>query len=371
MGGQAASEIAPGASVSNWLSSRAEARLTRALSSRFERFTRRSPGAVPAVMLAIRGRVSFALRLGSAEPGSGTPLPPDACMPLGSHAKWVFALAVLRLVGQGRFGLDDPVLDLIGNDPLRPGQWGGFDPRAVTVRRLLNHSAGLRIGNYASLPIHEPSPGLVAIVRGEAGVGQAAQVEAEPGSRFAYANAGYALLQLAIRRVTGEPLDAWARRELFEPAGCPLLWFGPASDFRSRAIPGHDWESKPVQPRRYLTLASTGLYGSPFDLANFMTRVFAPGSSRGGGLVPPHLIDEMLLEYGTDAKGHRWGLGIMHRNDGGRHSISHGGWRDGWWTFAQCWPSLDRTIVVSGNGWRLGEFARGLGRSMEKAAAEG
>ncbi|MCC6285229.1 MAG: serine hydrolase [Phycisphaerales bacterium] len=391
MGPNVAPDDAPVPEAVEGLSPRTAARLERALTARFERFRRRNPEAVPGVMLAIRGRVSFSLRLGSIEPG-GAPLPRDASMPLGSHGKWVVALGVLRLAGQGRFSLDDPVLDLIGRDPLRPAQWGGFNPSGVTVRRLLNHSAGLRIGNCASLPIDSASPGLGAILRGEAGVGEPAQIEAEPGTRFAYANAGYALLQLGVRQVTGEPLDAWASRELFAPAGCRRLWFGPTPAFRDRAIPGRDWECKPVQARRYLTHSSTGLYGSPFDLADFMARVFGSGGAscgevgeansqanampiacdsrpvRGGGLVPPQLIGEMLREYGTDARGHRWGLGIMHRNDGGHHSISHGGWRDGWWTFAQCWPSLDRTIIVSGNGWRLGEFARGLGEAMEKAA---
>ena len=95
MSSHAATDAAPGASGQLGLSARVAACLERALTGEFEQFRRRNPEAVPGVMLAIRGRVSFTLRLGSAEPGSGTPLPPDACMPLGSHGKWVFALAVL------------------------------------------------------------------------------------------------------------------------------------------------------------------------------------------------------------------------------------------------------------------------------------
>lgn len=40
-----------------------------------------------------------------------------------------------------------------------------------------------------------------------------------PGTHFAYGNSGYALVALAIARVTGKPLDAVAREKLFAPLG--------------------------------------------------------------------------------------------------------------------------------------------------------
>ena len=60
------------------------------------------------------------------------------------------AAAILRLVEQGRLGLDDPIADHLAPATLELLRRGGYDPDAIHVRHLLMHTSGLY--DYASDP---------------------------------------------------------------------------------------------------------------------------------------------------------------------------------------------------------------------------
>lgn len=130
--------------------------------------------------------------------------------PVYSVTKPLIAAAVMSLVEEGRVALDEPVR--VPQRSLDPG---------VTVRRLLNHTAGL--------PDYGPMPEYAADLRAhptrpwaredflDRTVGRGLLFE--PGTSWAYSNVGYLVLALLLEREHAVPLADVLRSRLFEPLG--------------------------------------------------------------------------------------------------------------------------------------------------------
>jgi len=153
---------------------------------------------------------------------SAEPMTIDTIFDLASLSKVVATTpAVMQLVEQGRIRLNDPVASFI------PGfeRYGKAD---ITVRHLLTHVSGLR----PDLDL-DPWEGYdAAIERARDEVPTAA-----PGERFVYSDINFFLLGDIVARVTGEPLDRYTHREIFEPLGMVDTEFKPAASKRSRMAP--------------------------------------------------------------------------------------------------------------------------------------
>ncbi len=186
-----------------------------------------SPG-VPALALAVLAPghgldVAVAAgRSGDAELGADDPFR------LSSNTKTYTAAATLRLVEEGRLGLDDTLAERADPALVALLDGDGYDTGAITVRHLLQHTSGLY--DYASDVDYQ------TIALGEPGGhwSRADQVRfaveegdplGPPGAAFAYSDTGYIVLGDIIERVTGTTLGA-ALRELldYERLGLDATW---------------------------------------------------------------------------------------------------------------------------------------------------
>lgn len=191
---------------------------------------RRLPGAV--VKIAHAGNVvvhkAFGWRKLDGEPGiDGSPSPAepmteDTLFDLASLTKILATTtAVLQLHEQGRVQIDEPVQTYLPefnatDDPRRAG---------VTVRMLLTHTSG--IGGDLS---RQGPWGLVAADKDD-GIRRAltAPLEFAPGQVFHYSDIGFILLGTMVEKITGEPLDVYARDKIFAPLGMADTRYLPAA----------------------------------------------------------------------------------------------------------------------------------------------
>ena len=147
-------------------------------------------------------------RRDAAEPGE---VGPETMFLSASMTKVVTAMAVLRLVDQGKVRLDDPLSRHLPDHP-----YG----EKVTIRSLLNHSAGVP----NPLPLkwvhgsqeHDEFDGSSALARVLA---RHDRLSAEPGEEYGYTNVGYWLLGAVIERVSRMPFPEFVRAELCDPLG--------------------------------------------------------------------------------------------------------------------------------------------------------
>lgn len=143
---------------------------------------------------------------------------------IGSVSKLITAIAVLKLVDDGKIGLDDYVFG--ENGILKGRTYSNISNRNVyriKVKHLLNHTAGWSLITYGdpmfiphkihkmdkvSYPIEFDDVIKFVLKR---------HLPYRPGTRFNYSNFGYSLLGRVIEEVTGDDYEDWVQDEILEP----------------------------------------------------------------------------------------------------------------------------------------------------------
>jgi CubicO group peptidase (beta-lactamase class C family) len=164
------------------------------------------PGA--AVGVHVDGRTLYACHgVTSVE----NPLPVDehTFFALGSVSKSFTASAVMSLVAQGRVELDAPVRRYVPELLLADEGHAA----AITVRQLLNHTAGLGVRLVV-----ETGDGDDALAGFVAHLDEVELIGA-PGDRASYSQAGYNLLGRVVEKVTRRTFEQAAAELLLEPLG--------------------------------------------------------------------------------------------------------------------------------------------------------
>jgi CubicO group peptidase (beta-lactamase class C family) len=184
------------------------------------------PGGAVAVLRA--GRLIYARGFGYADVERKTPVQPDALFRLASVSKPITGVAIMKLVEEGRLTLDDRVAPYIAHLTAAPG--ATVDPRweQITIRHLLNHTAGWDRdkpnGGFdpmfrpaiAAAAVNAPAPASAeTIIRYMKGM----PLDFDPGARFVYSNFGYAILGRVIERVSGMSYEAYVRARVLQPVG--------------------------------------------------------------------------------------------------------------------------------------------------------
>ena len=135
----------------------------------------------------------------------------DEPMPVASVTKQFLAVCVLRGAQAGTIGLDDPVSKYL---PSLDRPWATH----LTIRQLLLHRSGLQQpesvlpGFYSRTELPQSSVELARLLG-------AAELTAEPGSRFEYNNTDYILLSAVLESVHHKPLHEVMQTEVFGPSG--------------------------------------------------------------------------------------------------------------------------------------------------------
>ena len=129
-----------------------------------------------------------------------------------SLSKPIFAYVVLKAIENGELGLDDRLVEHYRPQDLIKDAFS----EQVTVRDALQHTSGM--------PNWRPD-----------GDGpQPLKLNYMPGTDSSYSGEAYHWLQRVMENITGEGLDVFMRKRLFEPAGFPdmqMLW-SPDRDSR-------------------------------------------------------------------------------------------------------------------------------------------
>lgn len=179
---------------------------------RGEMSRRHIPGA--AVLVVRDGRVLKQKAYGLANVELGVPAREETLFQIESLTKTFTAVAVLSLVEEGKFSLDERVRKLL---PRLPASWG-----AVTVRQLLSHTSGL-----PDVSVGEDSDEMIAETRPEA-LRKLARMPlaARPGAKWSYNQTGYMLLGMIVERVSGLGFEEFMARRFFRPLGMSHTVFG-------------------------------------------------------------------------------------------------------------------------------------------------
>ncbi len=313
----------------------------------------RLAGAVWATVAPERGTVTGAA--GLANVASGAAMRADSRVQVGSVAKPVVALGVLRLITEGRLSLDTPVATLLPSLPFY-NRWQATDP--IRVRHLLSHTAGLenfRLWHVFSLTARADTP-LAAAFAGAADSGLLA-VQARPGSRFAYSNLGYGLLGMVIESVSGQRYDRYLDTRVLQALGMRDSTVGFVTQTGAGADPrlamGHfeDGVTQAATPN-YVPSAAQ-LTTTAADIARLAEFLMGDGTLAGRPFIAPALMAQLATPTGTEAA--RAGLSTGHghalvgRDRGGQFGHCHPGTTVGFNAMLCVYPAQRKAFFVAVN----------------------
>ncbi len=209
---------------------------------------------------------------------------PRTLFQAASISKVVTAVVVLRLVEQGRLGLDTPV-----NEMLRSWVLPGAGAPAVTPCLLLSHRAGTTVPGFPGYAVGAPLPDLIQILDGTPPANTpAVRVAWPPGEAFRYSGGGTMVLERLIMDASGTGFDRLARELVLAPAGMSRSGFlQPLPASETDAAAAHDIQGEPLPGRFhvYPEHAAAGLWSTPSDLARLALAIAV--SWREGGLLQP------------------------------------------------------------------------------------
>ncbi|HET7437638.1 MAG TPA: exo-beta-N-acetylmuramidase NamZ domain-containing protein [Thermoanaerobaculia bacterium] len=184
------------------------------------------------------------------------------------------APSIWLLIQRGKLQLDDRAQQYLPE----------FSDGDVTLRHLLTHTSGLR----PDIDLDEPWSGHAEGIRRAL----AETPRNRPGAVFRYSDINYLLLGEIIQRVSGEPLDVFAQKNVFAPLGMRDTRFTPQPSARiaptERDVPRgvvHD----PTSRRMGGVAGHAGLFTTAADVATF-ARALLNG---GGGVFTPETIRAM------------------------------------------------------------------------------
>ncbi|NTZ43278.1 serine hydrolase [Altererythrobacter sp. SALINAS58] len=217
----------------------------------------------------------------------------------GSVSKLFTWTAIMQLVEQGRLNLDDPVdryLDFSIPDTF---------PQDITVRHLLDHSAGFEDG-YKDMFVSSPDeyqalgPWLAGHIP--------ARVR-EPGTEVSYSNYSTALAGYIVQRISGEDFSDYVDRHIFQPAGMTRSTFReplPEAWEQDVAV-GYEWQDGrfEAQPAEMIyniapagSLSSTGT-----DMARFMIAHLQDGRIGDQRILRPETARQMRERLAANSPG--------------------------------------------------------------------
>lgn len=301
---------------------------------------------VPGLSVAVihDGKIAWARGWGVRDLTSCAPVTPNTSFQAASISKVITAVMALRLVEQGKIGLDRNI-----NEALRSWQLPKDEklaPNGVTLRELLSHTAGLNVHGFDhGYQPGAPLPTTVQILEGADGPPVRSVLPA--GAQFEYSGGGYMVAQLALTDVSGMSFADLAQREVLGPLGMTRSAFAmpPSPAIRADMAFGSAW-GKPI-PGNYEVLpqlAPAGLWTSAGDLARLLIDLQASAAGKTGHRLSPAMTREMM----TPVKDN-WGLGLAIFRDGVPR-FGHDGVNPGFESFMAAYVGKGDGIVVLTNG---------------------
>lgn len=267
--------------------------------------TGKTPGAV--VLIGHRGQVVYRRAFGyrALEPKK-RPMIIDTIFDLSSLTKVIATTpALLQLVEKGKLRIDDPVAKY----------WPEFQANGkerITVRQLLTHYSGLR----AELDLKPKWSGYNTALK---------KIIAEkpifrPGTCFLYSDLNFIILGELISRISGQPLDVYCTRNVFNPLGMedtgfrlpPALGGRIAFTQYKKGNSGKMLWGEVHDPVAYNmggVAGHAGLFSTADDLAIFAQALLEGGSTKKVCILSPLMVEKMTTPQSPPNKMTLRGLG--------------------------------------------------------------
>jgi CubicO group peptidase (beta-lactamase class C family) len=298
---------------------------------------------IPGVSIAFaeNGQVSWARAYGLSDVAQNLEMSVDTMLLAGSISKPVSAVRALQLVEDGLIKLDHDINAYLTSWSVPENNFTAEEK--VTLRRILNHTAGLTVWGFPGYDKGDQIPSVVEVLEGE-GNTDAVRVYKGPGESWQYSGGGYTVMQLAITDTLETQFPETMRTAVLQPMSMANSTFeNPLPDNPPPAVAigyrenGEEVEGgRPIHPE----MAAAGLWTTPADLIQYAIEIQRISQTGQDGILNAATVAE-LLQPGMN--GH--GLGPVVRE----HTFGHEGANVGFQAQLIAWKDQPYAAVVMVN----------------------
>lgn len=233
--------------------------------------------------------------------------------------------AILKLAEERRLSLVDPVKKWLP-------EFDGKGRDDLLIMNLLTHTSAIN-----DLPL-DPARAMQSAIEG----GASQVLKGEIGSRFHYADINFILLAEIVKRVTGQPLDQYARQSFYMPLGMNDTCFAPLSAEKALRVAPTVGDDILItgQPQDYVArqlggvAGHAGLFSTAGDLAIFCRFLLGGGEVDGKRVMQQRTVSQMTAPYfsrgGKVVRGLGWDIASPYSAPRGnffsRGSFGHTGY---------------------------------------------
>jgi len=266
------------------------------------------PGLSVAVM---HGDFRWSRGFGLADVENQVPARADSSYRMASVTKPMTAVAVLKLVEEGKIDLDAEVQTYVPYFPRKS--------KPVTVRQLLAHQGG--ISHYRDYMkegrIREPKTTREAIA-----IFEDFDLINEPGTAYSYSSYGYNLLGAVIEGASGKRYGDYLTETVWKPLGMTAMRMDDPRALVPHRVTGYVLEDGKLKRSEYVDISSRFGGGGTRSTVDDMIR-FIEGVDE---LLKPATVDLAWNAAPTrDGRYTRYGLGFGVVSRNGRWIIAHSG----------------------------------------------
>jgi CubicO group peptidase (beta-lactamase class C family) len=189
-----------------------------------------------------------------------------------SISKSINSLGILKLVEEGKLGLDDDINNYLKDwkfpyDSISKG-------KKISIANLLSHKAGLSIGGFGGYEKGKKLPTTIETLDGlKPSNSNAVRSIFEPSLKFQYSGGGTTITQLILENTTGEKYEDYMTKNVLTQLGMSNSSFNqpPAKEKENILATGYN-NNKEVEGKYHIypEKAAAGLWTNPTDLAKYI-----------------------------------------------------------------------------------------------------
>jgi CubicO group peptidase (beta-lactamase class C family) len=249
--------------------------------------------------------------------------------------------AMMQLVESGRVNLDAPVERYLP-------EWTGPGKAQVTVRHLITHQSGLpAFKQYFKLNVSPDSTLRLFFLT---------PLDTLPGVRMVYSDIGAILLGKIIERVSGETLDGYLARHVFEPLGMRDTRYRPPAELLPRIAPTErdPWRGRHLRGEVHDENAAAlggvsghaGLFSTAHDLDR-LARVYLNGGTLDGArLASARTIRQFTTVWDSTFSSRALGWDTPAVNSAGGHYLTRPAFGHTGFTGTSLWIAPQHDLYV-------------------------
>lgn len=328
---------------------------------------------IPGASIAVihNGEIAWTKGYGVVDKESKAPVTEQTLFQAAATSMPVTAYGALRLVEQSKVGLDEDINSYLKSWNVPENEF--TREKKVTIKNLLNHSAGIHPRGTGPYSVDEKPPTLVEVLNGTSPAkNEPVTVNKEPGESVRFAYTSYVPIQQMMLEVEGKTFPEIMHELVLKPLEMSNSTFSQSltAEQLSNVATGYLQDGSMVKGGReiYPAMASHGLWTTAEDYAKFITNVQQTLNGKRTKGLSKDLTELMGTPYGVDdsAWSFTLGLGFQLQNRSNEIYLRHHGWNTGFYAEIVAHRDKGYGVVVLTNS-TFPEFNIEVARSVALA----